>query len=335
MTHQLSESSTLRSVSCNYLRSAISSNGTEIAVVVDKFVGIFVCIDFNRPVYKLPIHTESGTGSGTKAGIGSGTTVIVHDVAWSPCHVGKGRWLAVATSEGKVDVWDVPETNTNKPVSRPQLLHSLAVSSMLVSSNSSPAIIKSIVWHPCALPTLVVFFINHSTITAVLPRRQRDTEITTLTPASQNDSSKVLTSNTRTAFTIGAVASSIPPSTTATSSSGSSSSGSSIGSLKRIYTLNKNTGQLCVFEDPLRDISRHVLVDTIVHGGGGGGGGRSVMKSAEEKDGAVKSVGIGMLGEHYEAQVPLLPRDFFINPLIPPLLFPFFHYQYYILLCDL
>jgi hypothetical protein len=131
-------------------------------------------------------------------------------------------------------------------------------------------------------------FINHTTITAVLPRRQRDTEITILTPSKINSS--IVTSSIRTAFTIGAVASSIPPSTTASSSSSSSSG--NIGSLKRIYTLNKNTGQLCIFEDPLRDISRHVLVDTS-------------KNASDVKDGGVgKGVGIDMLCERYEAQVP-------------------------------
>lgn len=291
MYHQLSESSTLRNVSCNYLRSAVSSNGTEIAVVGDSFVGVFVCTDLCRPVYKLPIRAEAVGAGSTKAGITSSTTAIVHDVAWSPCHVGKGRWLAVASSD-KIEVWDVPETNTNKPVSRPQLLHSLIVASILVSSNSSsPAIIKSIVWHPCALPTLVVMFINHTTITAVLPRRQRDTEITILTPSKIN-SSKV-TSSVRPAFTIGAVASSIPSSTTASSSCSSSGN---IGSLKRIYTLNKNTGQLCIFEDPLRDISRHVLVDTSKNA--------SDVKDGGMGKGVGKGVGMDMLGERYETQVP-------------------------------
>ena len=286
MFHQCSQSSTLRSLSCNYLRSAVSSNGTEIAVVVDVSVGIFVCNNFHRPVYKLPIRNEAGINA------------IVHDIAWSPCHVGKGRWLAVATSEGKIDIWDVPETSL--PASRPLLLHSLPVTTMLGSSNQSPAIIKSIVWHPCALPTLVVFFINHTAITVILPRRGREAEITTLIPTTSHGSEKV-GSSTRTAFTIGAVASCISPGTSASSSSSSSSSGSSIGSLKRVYTLNKNSGQLCVFEDPLRDISRHVLVDTIVNGGGGGGG--VVRKSADGEGSVGSGVGIGMLGERYEAQV--------------------------------
>ena len=300
MFHQLSENSALRSLSCNYLRSAVSSNGTEIAVVVDASVGIFSINNFNRPVYKLPVRAEPGI-----------TSAIVHDIAWSPCHVGKGRWLAVATSEGKIDVWDVPATNVQ--VSRPQLLHSISVSTMLVSSNQSPPIVKSVAWHPCALPTLVVFFINHTAITVILPRRGREAEITTLTPSQDSQRAG---STARTAFTIGAVASCIAP---MTSTGSSSSSGSSIGSLKRIYAMSKSTGQMCVFEDPLRDISRHVLVDTMV-GGGSGGSGSGGIGVGDRKSAETKSVmRIGMLDERYETQVTLLlPFTLLTHPRSPP-----------------
>ena len=280
----------------------MSSNGTEIAVVVDASVGIFSVNNFNRPVYKLPVRAEPGI-----------TSAIVHDIAWSPCHVGKGRWLAVATSEGKIDVWDVPATNVQ--VSRPQLLHSISVSTMLVSSNQSPPIVKSVAWHPCALPTLVVFFINHTAITVILPRRGREAEITILTPGQDSQRAG---STARTMFTIGAVASCIAP---VTSAGSSSSSGSSIGSLKRIYAMNKSTGQMCVFEDPLRDISQHVVVDTVAGGGGsvgvgGGGGGGGDRKSADAK-GVVR---IGMLDERYETQVTLLLLPFtFFDHLLTPL----------------
>ena len=83
--------------------------------------------------------------------------------------------------------------------------------------------------------------------------------------------------------------------------------------------MSKSTGQMCVFEDPLRDISRHVLVDTMV-GGGSGGSGSGGIGVGDRKSAETKSVmRIGMLDERYETQVTLLlPFTLLTHPRSPP-----------------
>jgi len=215
------ESTTLRGLSCNYCRAARSGDGLQLAAPLAGGVGVFRTLDVSQqagrahPTYTLPTPAGSDT--------------YVCDVAWSPMHVGKGRHLAVAWSgNGGIAVWEVPGA-TALGVS-PVLLHSVPPTHGLT--------LRSVDWHPSALPSLVAWHANGPPAALILPRRGKDAARHTLQPSAPSSSASTSSSSL---YTIGTV-----------------SSASHGG--KRVYAVNRHTRHLCIFHDPLRSAPAQVII---------------------------------------------------------------------------
>ena len=215
------ESTTLRGLSCNYCRAARSGDGLQLAAPLAGGVGVFHTLDVSQqagrahPTYTLPTPAGSDT--------------YVCDVAWSPMHVGKGRHLAVAWSgNGGIAVWEVPGA-TALGVS-PVLLHSVPPTHGLT--------LRSVDWHPSALPSLVAWHANGPPAALILPRRGKDTARHTLQPSAPSSSASLSSSSL---YTIGTV-----------------SSASHGG--KWVYAVNRHTRHLCIFHDPLRSAPAQVII---------------------------------------------------------------------------
>ena len=142
----------LRSFGCNYLRGAFSCDGKYMACPVDNMsvaVYIFQPIGYGQG-YVAKRYCLLAQPPNVSVLKPSPTVIasvkVVRDLSWSPKHVGKGRFLAVAFGE-LLCVWEVPVS-----VGKPTVIYSCDLNTAVENGGA----VVSVQWHSSALPTLIV-----------------------------------------------------------------------------------------------------------------------------------------------------------------------------------
>ena len=157
---EISPRSRLRSFGCNYLKGAIKTIGAGdgessvlLAAVTKDGVGLFAWSEATLTL----MTTISNHGDGDE-----GETV--HDLAWSPPHVGSGDLLAIATARAI----SIHRVMSGALGGMPGSVTCQIVHKIQLPRPGHP--ISSVEWSPSAIPSLYIFSSAAVTMVLTLPR---------------------------------------------------------------------------------------------------------------------------------------------------------------------
>jgi len=205
--HEIGEA-LVRNFGCNFLRGGLSKDGGKyLAACVQGGVGLFDCRWADErsilvPLLLAPAAAAAATADEQEDGRSPNRSTCsssflsllsgqaIRDISWSPLHVGKGRLLAIVQDMALL-VFAIDTSQMPVRYSRTCLIDLQAHDQAggggggasgggFNSSSSKSKTVASCLWHPSALPTVIITFSNAPPLSVVLPRRQKQEQVNAL-----------------------------------------------------------------------------------------------------------------------------------------------------------